>query len=212
MSDQNSASAVPPEQPGQPPQLPPPAASAPVAHVQAPAQAAAPVVVKQGGPALWVVAALLGVLVLLSAFIAFKQTVGQPVNINAIVGGPGSGGSTTAPPGAPSGGTVVDATRNGGKLILAEMCTLQSDGTARLISAQVDLKRAQDAIGKNPNSKEAKAFLAKLEESTKSLPPHAVIAEIPASVLPDNVTCDDWKQQRAYQLVLGAPKPQTKKS
>lgn len=207
MSDQNSASAVPPEQPGQPPQLPPPVAPAPVAQAQAPAQPAAPVVVQHqpSNMALWVIAALLTILV---AFMAFKQFMG-PINTNNVtVSGLGSGGSTTVPPSPPTGGSAANDGDSG--FIKAGMCVLMSDGTSRLVSAQLDLEQAKKTIGKNPASKEAKALLAKLEEATKSLPPDTVIASLPKSKLPKGTTCADWRAERGYDLVIGAPEPQKK--
>jgi hypothetical protein len=106
---------------------------------------------------------------------------------------------------------LIDPTRNGGQLIRAEMCTLHSDGTTRLISDRVAVQEAKEAFDKYPNDKNGKMLIARLEKAASLPPPHEVIAQIPASKLPNGVTCDDWRLARAHELVLGAPKPPSMK-
>ncbi len=188
------------------------AASAAEVHASAPvveAHASAPAAKQQNWPAI-ALGALAAIL-----FVALFAVWFGPVNAgspstssaNVTLGAPASSVAIPVPT-----VVVVDATRNDDKLILSEMCTLHSDGTSRLISAQTDLKRAQDALAKNKGSKEVKTLIAALEEAAKSLPPHTVIAEVPLSVLPEGASCADWRRQRAYQLVVGAPKPRANKS
>ena len=100
--------------------------------------------------------------------------------------------------------TSVNPTENGGKLILARFCTLNSDGTAKTIESQNAYVQAQADFRKG---KLTKAMLEQAAEAAKPRPAHEVIAEIPESILADGVNCDAWRHQRAYELVLGAPKP-----
>ena len=98
----------------------------------------------------------------------------------------------------------VDPTRNGGKLILGDICTLHSDGTSLTIQSQIAYKEAQDAYQKHRITEK---MLLAAAEAAKPRPPHEVIAEIPASMLADGVTCNDWRRTRAAQLTIGVKKP-----
>lgn len=140
--------------------------------------------------------ALLVLLVLVLGYMFWKEKQSkEEVYIPDVVG--------TAPAVAQRPVAFVDATVNDddAKLQLATICTLQSDGTAILISAQVALAKGQDAFRKK---KITEAQLDRLIADAKPLPPHAVIAEVPQSVLKKGVTCGDWRRQRNAQLVLGA--------
>lgn len=110
----------------------------------------------------------------------------------------------SAPVSPPAQVAKIDPTTNGGKLILGEFCTLKSDGTAITIESLVAYAEAkQDFLKKRISAKALEAAA----ENAKPKAPHYVIAEIPASMLADGVTCDDWRRVRASQLVLGVRKP-----
>lgn len=110
----------------------------------------------------------------------------------------------SAPPApTPPKVAAVDPTQNSGKLITGEFCTLKSDGTAITIESLVAYAEAKNDFARKRIS--AKALEA-AAENAKPKPQHHVIAEIPASMLADGVTCDDWRRARAPQLVLGVRK------
>lgn len=174
-----------------------------VVQPQAPAQG--PVVPAKTNPFLWFLAGLLVLVMIMQVLIMVKKD-GQPSIFNTLIGSV-SGGSSTTPPTTPAGGDVTASTHKGG-FIRAQMCTLMSDGTHRRISDQVNLYKAQEAFNKHPGNKQGQALIESLKKAAEAIPAHTVIAELPKSELPPGMDCDDWNAERAYKLVLGAPKPQ----
>lgn len=117
--------------------------------------------------------------------------------------GCGANCAVAAPPVA-AASAPAPATQSSGKLIMADVCMLSSDGTAKLKEAQIAYRDAQESFR---NRKISEKMLREYAERAKPRPADEVIASVPSSMLDDGMTCDDWRRQRAYDLVVGGVKP-----
>lgn len=175
--------------------------AAPAANAAAPGQVETPA---KSFDLKWILIALLGLALVFALFFNKNGNTSASSSASAVAVAPPATPVAVAPPAA-------DANSNGGKLIKGKVCTLVSNGKARLISAQVDLQRAQAAFDKHPGDKKlVAALIEKLEKAARDVPVDAVIAAVPKSKLPPGASCEDWAEQEAFDQIVGAPMPSKK--